>query len=37
MEPTKVEHLLIDRGKGFDLGNINKWSGLREVGSTEET
>jgi|TARA_Y100001951_G_C11190915_1_gene211466 S-adenosylmethionine/arginine decarboxylase-like enzyme len=37
MEPTKVEHLLIDRGKGFNLGNINKWSGLRVVGSTEET
>jgi|TARA_B110000914_G_C15425250_1_gene428600 S-adenosylmethionine/arginine decarboxylase-like enzyme len=37
MEPIKVEHLLIDRGKKFDLGNINKWSGLRQVGSTEET
>ena len=37
MEPIKVEHLFIDRGKKFDMGNINKWSGLRQVGATEET
>ena len=37
MEPIKVEHLFIDRGKNFDMGNINKWAGLRQVGATEET
>ena len=37
MEPTKIEHLFIDRGKVFDIGNVNKWSGLRTVGATEET
>jgi S-adenosylmethionine/arginine decarboxylase-like enzyme len=31
MEPTKIEHLFIDRDKKFDIGNINKWSGLRLV------
>ncbi len=37
MEPTKVEHLFIDRGKVFNIGNVNKWLRLRKVGATEET
>ena len=26
MEPIKIEHLLIDRGEGFNIGDISKWS-----------
>ena len=37
MEPTKIEHLFIDRCKEFEVKAVNKWSGFRTISSTEES
>ena len=37
MEPTKIEHLFIDRCKEFEVKAVNKWSGFRTISPTEES
>ena len=37
MNPTKIEHLFIDRCKEFEVKAVNKWSGFRTISSTEES
>ena len=31
MNPIKIEHLFIDRGNGFNIGDVSKWSVKKEI------